>query len=210
MINRKCLFLSAILLSFCLLACSTTKVTNVWQDEKHVGESFANLLVISQFLDEEVCRMNELEIVRDLKRRGVAATAAYSILSAGGRSSVSAIDAAIAEHAFDGVLISKIGNRMEESGVDARNACVSRWDSDYRQNQRYALSPCQVGSGTTTTSIFTLETNLYSVEDRALVMTLSSKISAVRPAYDLIKDFGEVVVSRLQSSGRLSKSRVEK
>jgi hypothetical protein len=195
---------------FCLGACSTTKITDSWQDKNYTGGPFKNILVISQFLDEEVCRMSELEQVRDLKRRGVKATAAYSILSAGGRSSVDAIDDAIDQYSFDGVLISKVGNRMEENSIDSRNACINRWDSDYRQNQRYALSPCQMGTGTMTTSIYTLETKLYSVEDRALVMTLASKTTAVRPAYDLIKEFGKVVISRLQNSGMLAKSSSKK
>jgi len=210
MTKRSIWLLSVIIMVFGLGACSTTKITNSWQDKNYSGGPFKNILVISQFLDEEVCRMSELEQVRDLKRRGVKATAAYSILSAGGRSSVDAIDDAIGQYSFDGVLISKVGNRMEESGIDSRNACINRWDSDYRQNQRYALSPCQLGTGTTTTSIYTLETKLYSVKDRALVMTLASKTTAVRPAYDLIKEFGKVVINRLQSAGMLAKSSPEK
>lgn len=189
-----------------LLSCSTTKITDSWQNQSYKGEPFANILVIGQFLDEEVCRMSELAMVRDLKQHGVNATAAYSILTAGGRSSLEAIEKIVAENGFDGVMISKVSNQLEESSLDLNNACVSRWDNDYRQNQRYSLSPCQVGSGIRTTSIFNLETNIYSVEDHALVLKLSSKISAVRPAYKLIKSFGEVVVSRLQSDGLLAKS----
>jgi len=204
------LFLFAGMLVVGLLSCSTTKVTNSWQDKNYTGKPFANILVISQFLDEEVCRMSELSLVRNLKNRGVNATAAYSVLSAGGRSSVDAIDDAIAQYSFDGVMISKVTNMMEESSVDSSNACVSRWDSDYRQNQRYALSPCQVNSGIRTTAIFSLETDIYSVQDRVLVMKLSSKTTAVRPAYKLIKEFGEVVVSRLQSAGLLAKSSPQK
>ena len=189
-----------------LLSCSTTKITGDWRNQDYTGKPFANILVIGQFLDEEVCRMSELAMVRDLKQHGVQATAAYSILTAGGRSSLEAIEKVVAENGFDGVMISKVSDHVEESSLDLNNACVSRWDSDYRQNQRYALSPCRVGTGMRTTSIFSLETNLYSVQDRTLVMKLSSKISAVRPAYKLIKSFGEVVVSRLQSDGMLAKS----
>lgn len=199
------LLLLVVVLGFGLLACSTTKITDSWQNQDYAGKSFANILVIGQFLDEEVCRMSELAMVRDLQQRGVNATAAYSILTAGGRSSLEAIEKAVAENSFDGVMISKVSNQVEESSLDMNNACVSRWDSDYRQNQRYALSPCQVGTGMRTTSIFNLETDLYSVEDRALVLKLSSKISAVRPAYKLIKSFGEVVVNRLHSDGLLAK-----
>ena len=147
--------------------------------------------------------MSELELVRDLKRRGVSATAAYSILSAGGRSSVSAIDEAIAQHSFDGVLISKVADQVKGSSIDSQSACMSRWDSDYRQNQRYSLSPCQVGT-TRTTSIFSLESNLYSTQDRILVTKLSSKTSAVRPAYKLIQEFGKVVAGHLANAGMLA------
>ena len=200
------LLLLPALIVFSLLACSTTKITSSWRNQGYKGEPFTNILVISQFIDEEVCRMSELAQVQDLKQRGVNATAAYSILTAGGRSSLEAIEKAVAEHSFDGVMISKISDHSEESSLDLNSACVSRWDSDYRQNQRYALSPCQVGSGMRTTSIFNLETDLYSVQDHTLVMKLSSKVSAVRPAYKLIKSFGEGVVDRLYRDGMLAKS----
>lgn len=205
MMKKMRLSLVVFFVGFTLLACSTTKITDSWQNQSFAGKPFANILVISQFLDEEVCRMSELAMVRDLRERGVNATAAYSILTAGGRSSVEAIEKAVAEHGFDGVMISKISNQIEESSLDLNSACVSRWDSDYRQNQRYALSPCQVGSGMRTTSVFNLATDLYSVQDRTLVMKLSSKVTAVRPAYKLIKSFGEVVVSRLHRDGMLAK-----
>ncbi len=205
MMKKMRMLLLVLVLGLGLLACSTTKITDSWQNQNYAGKSFANILVIGQFLDEEVCRMSELAMVRDLKQRGVDATAAYSILTAGGRSSLEAIEKVVAENGFDGVMISKVSDQIEESSLDLNNACVSRWDSDYRQNQRYALSPCQVGSGMRTTSIFNLETDFYSVEDRTLVLKLSSKISAVRPAYKLIKSFGEVVVNRLHSDGLLAK-----
>lgn len=204
MLKKMRTVLLVVVLGFALLACSTTKITDSWQNQNYAGKSFANILVIGQFLDEEVCRMSELAMVRDLKQHGVNATAAYSILTAGGRSSLEAIESAVAENGFDGVIISKVSDQIEKSSLDLNNACVSRWDSDYRQNQRYALSPCQVGSGMRTTSIFNLETDLYSVKDRALVLKLSSKISGVRPAYKLIKSFGEVVVNRLHSDGLLA------
>ena len=207
MIKKNLWSLSVIMLFLCLSSCSTTKITDSWQDKNYSGGPFKNILVISQFLDEEVCRMSELEQVRDLKRRGVSAKAAYSILSAGGRSSVDAIDDAIAQYSFDAVLISKVGNRMEESGVNTNSACANRWDSDYRQNQRYALSPCRISTGMQTTSIYILETKLYSTKERIPVIALSSKTTDIRPAYELIKDFGKVVISRLDNAGLLAKNK---
>ena len=58
--KMKALLLTVVFLSLSLLACSTTKITNTWQDENYSGKPFANILVIGQFLDEEVCRMSEL------------------------------------------------------------------------------------------------------------------------------------------------------
>ncbi len=203
--KKMSLLLVSVLIGFSLFACSTTKITGSWRNPDYQGKPFTNILVISQFLDEEVCRMSELAQVQDLKQRGINATAAYSILTAGGRSSLTAIEKAVAEHGFDGVMISKISAYSEESSLNMNSACVSSWDSDYRQNQRYALSPCQVGSDMRTTSIYNLETDLYSVQDRVLVMKLSTKVPAVRPDYRLVESFGKGVVDRLSRDGMLVK-----
>ncbi len=191
---------------FCLAACSATKVTGVWQDENYSGKPFEKILVVSIFLDEENGRMSELQLARQLRQKGVSASAGHIVLPAGSRSSVETITGAIGRHAFDGVLISRIADRIEETRVTAQSACNSRWASDYRQSQRYSLSPCKPGSLTRTTAVYGLETNLYSTKDGALVISLASKTSADRPTDDLIKGFVKSVVDRLSRSGLLAGS----
>ena len=191
---------------FCLAACSATKVTGVWQDENYSGKPFEKILVVSIFFDEEAGRMSESQLVRQLHQKGVSASAGHVVLPTGSRSSVETITGAIGQHAFDGILISRIVDRIEETRITAQSACKSRWDSDYRQSQRYSLSPCQPGSMTRTIAVYGLETKLYSTKDRALVMSMASETSADRPTDDLIKGFVKSVVDRLSRSGLLSES----
>ncbi len=191
---------------FCLAACSSTKVTGVWQDENYNGKPFANILVVSSFLDEEVGRMSEVQLARYLRKRGVSAGAGHVVLPTGSRASVEAITAAIGQHAFDGILISRLVDKIDETRITAQGACNSRWDSDYRQSQRYSLSPCQPGSRTRTTAVYGIETKLYSAEDRNMVISLSSKTSTDRPSDALIKGFVKAVVERLSRAGLLAES----
>ena len=202
----KKIFFLLLFSGFFLAACSATRVTGVWQDENYSGKPFKKILVVSIFLNEEVGRMSEFQMVRQLQQKGVAATAGHTILPTGSRSSVETITEAISHHAFDAILISRIVDRVEETRITAQDACMSRWDSDYRLNQRYSLSPCQPGSLIRTTAVYGLETNLYSTKDRALVMSLSSETSVDRPTTDtLVKGFVKRVVARLSRAGRKNK-----
>ncbi len=201
---KKILFL-LLISGFLLAACSATKVTGVWHDENFQGKPFENILVVSFFLDAEVSRTSEFQLARLLRKKGVSASAGHVVLSAGSRSSVEKIAEAIGDHAFDGVLISRIVDRVEETRTTSQSACKSRWDSDYRQTQRYSLSPCQPGSMTRTTAVYGLETKLYSAKDKALVMSLASATSADRPTDTLIKGFVKTVVGHLSRAGLLAK-----
>ncbi len=201
---KKILFL---LLSsvFFLGACSATKVTGVWQDKNYKGRPFANILVVSSFLDEEAGRMSEVQLARLLRKKGVSASAGHVVLPTCNQISVEMITAAIGQHAFDGVLISRLIDKVDETRTTAKSACNSRWDSDYRQSQRYSLSPCQPSSMTRTTAVYGVETKLYSAQDRNMVMSLSSKTSTDRPSAVLIKGFVKTVVERLSRAGLLAK-----
>ncbi len=187
-----------------LTACSAIKVTGVWQDENYSGKPFEKILVVSIFLDEEVGHMTEFQLARQLRQKGVSASAGHIVLPTGSRSSVETITGALGQHAFDGILIARITDRLEETRVTEQGICNSRWASDYRQNQRYSLSPCKPGSLARTTEVYGLETNLYSAKDGALVMSLASEISADRPTDDLIKGFVKSVVDRLSRASLLA------
>ncbi|MBN2809362.1 MAG: hypothetical protein JXR80_07700 [Deltaproteobacteria bacterium] len=184
---------------FFLGACSATKVTRVWQDENYSGK-FKNILVVNLFLDEEIGRASELLMVRQLRQQGVAAEAGHTVLPTGSRSSVEAITQAIGKHAFDGILLSKIVDRVEETRVTGAGACNSRWESDYRREQRYSLSPCQPSAQTSTTAVYGLITSLYSTQGGALVISLSSETSVDRPTEKLISGFAKTVVGRLSAA----------
>ncbi len=201
---KKILFLLFFTL-LCLAACSSSKVTGVWQDEEYREAPFENILVVSFFLDGEVGRMSEVELARLLRKKGISASAGQIVLPAGSRSSVEKITEAIGNHAFDGILISRIVDKIEETRTTSKSACNSRWDSDYRQNQRYSLSPCQPNSMTTATAVFSLETKLYSAKDKTLVMSMNSASTADRPSDKLVKDFVGKVAKRLSNSGLLAK-----
>ena len=199
----KKIFVLLLFSGFFLAACSATKVTGVWQDENYRGKPFENILVVSTFLDKEVGRISELQLARQLRQRGVSASAGYVVLPTGSHSSVETITEAIGQHAFDGILISRIVDRLEKTRITAQGACNSRWDSDYRQSQRYSLSPCQPGSLTRTTAVYGLETNLYSTKDKALVMSMASETSADRPSDTLVKGFVKSVADHLSRAGLL-------
>ena len=200
---KKILFL-LLFTFFCLAACSSTKVTGVWQDENYKGKPFTNILVVSSFLDGEVSRMSEVQLARYLRKKGVSASAGNVVLPADSRASVEAITAAIGEHAFDAVLISRLVDKIDDTRVTAQGDCNSRWDSDYRQSQRHSLSPCKPGSLTQTTAVYGVETKLYAAESRAMVMSLSSKNSTDRPSDALIKGFVKSVADRLSRAGFLA------
>ncbi len=200
----KRVFLLILVSSFLLVSCSSTKVSKVWQDENYKGGPFTNILVVSSFLDGETGRMSEVLLARSLRKKGVSASAGHVVLPSGSRASVESIATAIGEHAFDGVLISRLVDKFDETQVVAKSACFSRWDSDYRKSERHSLSPCQPGSRTRVTAVYGVETKLYSADNRELVMSFSSKTTTDRPSNELIKGFVAAVVDNLSRAGLLS------
>ncbi len=201
----KKIFVLLLFSGFLLVACSATKVTGVWQDKNFQGKPFENILVVSFFLDGEAGRMSEIQLARLLRKKGVSASAGHVVLPTGTRSSVEKITEAIGNHAFDGILISRVVDKIEETRTTAQGACKGRWDSDYRQSQRYSLSSCQPNSMTRTTAVYGLETKLYSAKDKVLVMSLSSKTSDDRLSDTLVKGFVKTVADRLSRAGLLAK-----
>ena len=199
-------FIVLLLISvFYLGACSSTKVTGVWRNENYKGKPFANILVVSSFLDGEISRTSEVQLAHYLRKKGVSASAGHVVLPTASRASVEAITAAIGQHAFDAVLISRLVDKIEDTRITAQGDCDSRWDSDYRQSQRYSLSPCTPGSLTQTTAVYGVETKLYDAESREIVMSLSSKTTTDRPTDVLIKGFVKSVADRLSRAGFLAK-----
>jgi len=177
-----------------MAACSSTKVTGVWQDVNYAGKPLTRLLVVSVVLDRKMVNRSEDLLVENLRQRGVDARAAHSIIPGGGHATVEAITAAIEKHGFDGVLITSLVDRQEET--KSTSPCSRRWDNDYRQ-QRYALAPCSSGSLAQTTVKYSLETKLYNAGNRALVMSMNTETSADRPTDELLQEFADVVVNRL-------------
>ncbi len=191
---RKTVLLLFAVCCLLLAACSSTKVTGVWQDVNYAGKPFANLLVVSVVLDRKMVNRSEDLLVDNLRRQGVAARAAHNVIPGGGYATVEAITAAIEKHGFDGVLITSLVDRQEE--LRTTSPCSRRWDSDYRQ-QRYALAPCSSGSLDQTTVKYSLEIKLYNAGNRALVMSMNTETSADRPTDELLQEFADVVVKRL-------------
>jgi predicted small secreted protein len=156
---RKTVFLLFVIGCLLAAACSSTKVTGVWQDVNYAGKPFAHLLVVSVVLDRKMVNRSEDLLVENLRQRGVDASAAHSIIPGDGHATVEAITAAIEKHGFDGVLITSLVDRQEETR--SANPCSRRWDNDYRQ-QRYMLAPCSSGSLAQTTVKYSLETKLVN------------------------------------------------
>jgi len=191
---RKTVFLLFVIGCLLAAACSSTKVTGVWQDVNYAGKPFAHLLVVSVVLDRKMVNRSEDLLVENLRQRGVDASAAHSIIPGDGHATVEAITAAIEKHGFDGVLITSLVDRQEETR--SANPCSRRWDNDYRQ-QRYMLAPCSSGSLAQTTVKYSLETKLYNAGNRALVMSMNTETSTDRPTDELLQEFADVVVKRL-------------
>lgn len=201
--------LSAALLTAALLltaACSTTRLTSVWQDEELQGHGYGNILVIGVAEQEHNRRLFEQHFVDELEAIGIKAEASYRILRSGTEITRDTIAPALKGRGIDAVVITHL--------VGVEKETVYRPPIDYAStrgyyNGLYNYYPAVHGYVTTpgyytTHEIVKLETNLYDAGTEKLVWSAQSETFAPESAEEVIDDLIRLVITDLKA-GRILK-----
>ncbi|NPA24384.1 MAG: hypothetical protein GXO34_00975 [Deltaproteobacteria bacterium] len=197
-----CFLLLPVLL---VAGCSSTKVTGVWKDPKLENAVFSNILVVNTLLDDISRKKSERAIVEQLRVDGVEAMPSYRVLPPGKLPNVERVAESVKNNQFDAVLITKIIDRKDVERVVAEG-CRGRWDEDYQHNRERLLEiACRPTPVTRKTDIYALETDLYRVSDKALVLSIKTDTTVDMPTSKLARGFASMVVEELRRAGVLAR-----
>jgi len=193
-IRRLSLF--AVLITFFLLnACATTVTTNVWRDQTY-GGPVKKILIMGISQKKGVQRFFEDEFVRQLRQRGTAGVAGYTILPYDEKIDKDFIAAKAREAGADTVLVARpLGRQTQRSYMPGQVYAVpgsySRWGSYYGQ----AYSPGYVVED----EYVYIETNLYDIATDNLIWSAQSETIILAADQELIRSFISTMVAQLSS-----------
>ncbi len=195
-------------------ACSTTDVTSAWYDEQYAGGPVKKVLVLGVFKTANVRRVFEDGVVAGLVGKNVEAVASYRIFSIDDLVEKDAIVAKIQASDFDSVIISRVvDKRTKETysrAIGSPTYNGHRWDNYYAQSfgqlrsPSYA-SPFEPEDGDAVEiqrqNIYSLETNLYHVENKGLILSLMTDIYAGQAQERLVSSLVKTLVGKYSENG---------
>jgi hypothetical protein len=172
----------AILLSFILMSCASTKLLSTWKDNTYSG-NVKNVLIIVVAEKPGVRRVFERAYAFQLKSYGVDAVTSYSIIPADKMMEKDAILSKIEGMSVDSVLITSLVSRQT---IIPEN---TRWYGHY--SRAYGRSYAQ--------DIVNVETALYDVKSEMLIWSALSETTMLTGDSTMreIPPFVEIILKNL-------------
>lgn len=202
----------AMLPLFLLLAsCSSTNVTNSWQDKNIEQSSFRKVMVLAMLPDKDraLKQQMENEMVDDLTKRGYAAVSAYA--EYGPKAFEGLTEKQVLQqldrNRIDGVItVSLLNTEKEENYVpgsvryEPYAVVYNRFYGYYQTIYNRVYTP---GYTNRQTSYF-FETNLYDVNANKLLYSAQSESFDPSSASQIANDLSKAVVKDMQKKGILA------
>lgn len=202
-IHRKWAMAALLIITFSFTACSQTKVTGTWKKSDYTGQPFDSILVVGLVGDTGNKILWENVMADKLRQTGVKTV----ITSAGAFPDAKKIGEKeitdyVAENTINAVLVTRlVDTRKEEvyyppSGGYYREpfGYYNRFNPYYSHAYDMIYSP---GYTDTLTTIL-LETNLYRVDTRELIWSMSSNTFDPSSFSQLVDSVSKIVLEKLQ------------
>ncbi len=196
----KKIYLSA--LTVCLLAsCNTVKVRS-WADPEFAGRPIGKTMVLGVADSDSVSRQYEAHFVGHLAELGIKADSLHALLQKTDPVSEEALVAALQEHNYDSILVTRKLSETERQQVVTTGYYPDHYNNYYGYySYGYALS---YNSATIQSFLeFELETNLYDVKTKKLVWTGRTIVYDDRSDQTNMKGIIKGVVKDLGKKGLL-------
>jgi hypothetical protein len=199
----------ATLLAFSLVACVSTRLVEVWQDDATTARPLVKVLVVAVASDERSRRIFEDSFAREFREQGVDAVAGYSILVDDAALEKEAISRAIEGKGFDGVVISHHAGSEEETVYYPGRTRTDSWgsggyrgrgyDGYYHRTWETVSDPGYVAKYTT---VF-IETNVYETEGQKLIWSGRSESYDPASTLEMIDALSSEVIVSMKRGGLL-------
>lgn len=208
------LIVSALLIAFLMVACSSTKITSLWKDQSYQGPS-RKIMVVGVAKKPGNRRVFEDEFVKRIREEGADAIASYTVIPDQKQGSHQLIAAKVKELNADAVLITRFGDRKTVKTYvpgtlthspspfyygawrDHYPAYYGTWPDYYGYGSRMMYTPGYVDED----EYALMETNLYAADDNRLVWSASSETEIKGSDQKMIQSFiGAMVKSMKEQS----------
>lgn len=189
-------FLPLLVGLFVFSSCATTNITTAWRDPAFQGP-VKKILVMGISQKPAIQRFAEDEFVSQLRERGTAAVAGYSVLPYGGRMGQRLVAAKAREIGADAVLVIRpVGEKTTRTYVPGQVYGVPgpyrRWGSYYG----FAYTPGYVAEN----QYVYIETNLFDIDTDKLIWSAESETALSANNQQLIKSFIDTIVTKMASA----------
>jgi len=203
--NRKPVsrFLLAALAAASLAACATTKPIAEWVNHDYSGQ-VKHILIIGATRRNERRREFELQFVKALEARGVAATASYKLLPTAKDLTRESVEAAIDGTDIDAVLVTRLADTRQSDVV--RRPANYDYDRDYITYYDHALRKSS-SAYDDEYRVLTLETNLYDVASTELIWKMQSEAIDASRSGEVIATQIELTIKNLEKHKLIATAR---
>jgi hypothetical protein len=199
---KKSMFPFCLMVLIFLSGCTSTKITSSWseQDKQVIIKNLKKVLVVALFKDETSRRKAEDEMVSYMNGKGVVS---YDYLDKNiSTQNEDAIRDKIKADGFDGAITMRLVDVDKQKEYTPRN--FSSYPSYYRNFSGYYYHNWAYNSTpgyTTTTTTFTVETNVFSIKEDKIIWTGLTKTTNPEGVEKMTKEITKVVYRKMVQKG---------
>ncbi len=180
---------------FLLTSCATTKLTTVWKDESYHG-TIKKVVVVGAFRHASIRNSFEDEFVRQLKARGLDATASYTLVPIEELSKKDLLMTEIKNAGADAALVTRmVDKKTIERYVPGEVFVAPNYYYYWGPYFDYIYTPGYM----VTEEYAYAETNIYDTGTGKLIWSARSRTLLSGNDQDLIKSFVSIMMDKMAS-----------
>jgi hypothetical protein len=181
-----------------LAACASTTLENQWKSPDYTGAPMRKMLVVGVTKQPSVRRVFEDEFASKLKAAGVEGIPSYTLIPDDGQVDQAKLEAAVAQAGADGVLITRLVKKEQNTQVSGGYAPVAPMGfyGGYRSAWMGYYEPVTVNQY----DVVTLETSVYSAQQSKLVWSGMTESFAPTDVKKETGAFAEVIIGALRKA----------
>jgi hypothetical protein len=200
---KKTILMASLIATLMMVSCTATRITSSWRepDKTVYLNNLEKVLVVALFKDETSRRKAEDQMVAYLNGNGLPS---YKYLDADfNKKNEEGIRNKIRDDGFDGAVTMRLMDIEKEKVYTSGN--ISMYPAYYRNFSGYYYRSYANPGYYTTTKIYTVEVNVFSIKEEKIIWTGITKTADPDTVNKLTAEIAEVVYNSMVKEGFISK-----
>ena len=177
--------------------CASVSMVESWKDRTVPGKSYQNFLVVGITENLQMRQIFEEVLAAELRKKGVAATASYTITGVEEKLSRGAVEKAVQATAVDAVITTRVVDFKKKTQKDVGYVMSDRAKIGPVSFATFDLKPVEI----TTSTTYALETDLFDTATQNLVWTGTTNAVDPQGIITVSKEFSGVVITEMSKEG---------